>query len=123
MDLLEVQGTLKSLLQHHSSKASILQCSAFFIVQLSHSYMTTGSHLRSLSGIDPPFIFIPRALCFGHFSIVYFIPPHMSAWVVSMTIVAEKVFSLMDSRVPSFPLWPTFKTRILIPGAGMTVSK
>ena len=42
LDLLSVQGTLKSLLQHHSSKASILQCSAFFIVQLSHPYMTTG---------------------------------------------------------------------------------
>ena len=42
MDLLAVQGTLKSLLQHHSSKASILLCSAFFIVQLSHPYMTTG---------------------------------------------------------------------------------
>ena len=40
LDLLAVQGTLKSLLQHHSSKASILQCSAFFIVQLSHPYMT-----------------------------------------------------------------------------------
>ena len=42
LDLLAVQGTLKSLLQHHSSKESILQCSAFFIVQLSHPYMTTG---------------------------------------------------------------------------------
>ena len=42
LDLLAVQGTLKSLLQHHSSKASILQYSAFFIVQLSHPYMTTG---------------------------------------------------------------------------------
>ena len=42
MDLLAVQATLKSLLQHHSSKASILQHSAFFIVQLSHPYMTTG---------------------------------------------------------------------------------
>ena len=42
LDLLVVQGTLKSLLQHHSSKASILQHSAFFIVQLSHPYMTTG---------------------------------------------------------------------------------
>ena len=42
LDLLAAQGTLKSLLQHHSSKASILQCSAFFIVQLSHPYMTTG---------------------------------------------------------------------------------
>ena len=42
LDLLAVQGTLKSLLQHHSSKASILRCSAFFRVQLSHPYMTTG---------------------------------------------------------------------------------
>ena len=42
LDLLAVQGTLKSLLQYHSSKASILQCSAFFIVQLSHPYLTTG---------------------------------------------------------------------------------
>ena len=42
LDLLAVQGTLKSLLQHHSSKASTLWCSAFFIVQLSHPYMTTG---------------------------------------------------------------------------------
>ena len=41
-DLLAVQGTLKSLLQHHNSKASVLQCSAFFVVQLSHPYMTTG---------------------------------------------------------------------------------
>ena len=42
LDLLAVQGTLRSLLQHHSSKASVLQCSALFIVQLSHPYMTTG---------------------------------------------------------------------------------
>ena len=42
LDLLAIQGTLKSLLHHHSSKASILQCSAFFIAQLSHPYMTTG---------------------------------------------------------------------------------
>ena len=42
LDLLAVQETLKSLLQHHSSKASVLLCSAFFIVQLSHRYMTTG---------------------------------------------------------------------------------
>ena len=45
LDLLAVQGTLKHLLQHHSSKASILQCSAFFIVHLSHPYMTTGKIL------------------------------------------------------------------------------
>ena len=47
LDLLAVLGTLKSLLQHHSWKASILQCSAFFIVQLSHPYMTTGKTIAS----------------------------------------------------------------------------
>ena len=45
LDILAVQGTLKSLFQHHSSKASILQCSAFFIVQLSHPYMTSGKSI------------------------------------------------------------------------------
>ena len=49
LDLLAVQGTLKSLLQHHSSKVSILQCSAFFIVQLSHPYMTTGKSIALTS--------------------------------------------------------------------------
>ena len=50
LDLLTVQGTPKSLLQHHSSKAPILQCSAFFIVQLSHPYMTTGKTLALTDG-------------------------------------------------------------------------
>ena len=49
-DLLAVQGTLKSLLQHHSLKASIFQCSAFFIVQLSHLYMTTGKTITLTVG-------------------------------------------------------------------------
>ena len=51
LDLLAVQGTLKSLLQHHSSKASILQCSANFIVQLSHPYMTAGMILGKCSSL------------------------------------------------------------------------
>ena len=50
LDLLAVQGTLKSLLQHHSSIASILQCSAFFTVQLSHPYMTTGKTIALTNG-------------------------------------------------------------------------
>ena len=50
LDFLAVQGTLKSLLQHHSSKASILQCSAFFTVQLSHPYMTTALTRRTFVG-------------------------------------------------------------------------
>ena len=49
LDLLAVQGTLKSLLQHHNSKASILQCSVFFTVQLSHPYMTTGKTIALTS--------------------------------------------------------------------------
>ena len=55
LDLLAVQGTLKSLLQHHSSKASILQCSAFFTVQLSHPYMTRGKTMKSdtVSTVSP----------------------------------------------------------------------
>ena len=53
LDLLAVQGSLKSLLQHHSPKASILQLSAFFIVQLSHPYMTTG---KSMLWLDRPLL-------------------------------------------------------------------
>ena len=78
LDLLAVQGTLKSLLQHHSSKASILQCSAFFIFQLSHSYMTTGKTiaLTSWTFVDKVMslffnmlsrlviTFLPRSKCF-----------------------------------------------------------
>ena len=52
LDLLAVQGTLKSLLQHHSSKASILRGSAFFTVQLSHPYMTTGKTIAAVSGLN-----------------------------------------------------------------------
>ena len=51
-DFLAVQGTLKSLLQHHSSKASILQCSVFFMVQLSHLYMTTGKSIALTTQSD-----------------------------------------------------------------------
>ena len=58
LDLLKIQGTLKSLLQHHTSKGSILQRSAFFIVQLSHPYMTTGKTI---------------ALTRGHFSAKYYL--------------------------------------------------
>ena len=53
LDLPAVRGTLKSLLQHHSSKASILQCSVFFVVQLSHPYMTTGKTI-ALTSLNLP---------------------------------------------------------------------
>ena len=59
LDLLAVQGTLKSLLQYYSSKASILRCSAFFTVQLSHPYLTTGKNLNTLSMLV--ITFLPRS--------------------------------------------------------------
>ena len=61
LDLLAGQGTLRSLLQHHSSKASILQCSAFFTVQLSHPYMTTGKTIA-----------LTRWTCFGKAMSLFF---------------------------------------------------
>ena len=68
LDLLAVQGTLKSLLQHSSSKASILRCSAFFIVQLSHPYMITGKIIAltrwTFVSKVTSLLFIPRALKF-----------------------------------------------------------
>ena len=60
LDLLDVQGILKNLLQHHSAKASILGCSAFFMVQLSHSYIITGKKQLSLYGS----LFAKWCLCF-----------------------------------------------------------
>ena len=77
LDLLAVQGTLKSLLQHHSSKASVLRCSAFFTIQLSHLYMTTGKTIaltrRTFVGKEMSLLlnmlsrlvitFLPRSKC------------------------------------------------------------
>ena len=73
LDLLAVQGTLKSLLQHHSSRASILQCSAFFIVQLSHPYMTTG---KTMALTRWTFVGKVRSLLFNMLSrlVITFLP-------------------------------------------------
>ena len=69
LDLLAVQGTLKSLLQHHSSKASILQHSAFFMVQLSHPYMTTG---KTIALTIRTFVSKVMSLLFIIFFYIYF---------------------------------------------------
>ena len=73
LDLLAVQGTLKSLLQHHSSKALILRCSAFFIVQLSHPYMTTG---KTIALTRWTFVSKVRSLLFNMLSglVITFLP-------------------------------------------------
>ena len=80
LDHLEVQGTLKSLLQHHSSKASILWLSAFFTVQLSHPYMTTGKTIAltrwtfvvvCICQSQTVYLSLPSFVCFGNHTFVF----------------------------------------------------
>ena len=87
--LLAVQGTLKSLLQHHSSKASILQCSAFFLVHLSHPYMTTG---KTIALARWPFVSKVMSLLFNMLSrlVIAFLPSSkrlLISWLQSPPIV------------------------------------
>ena len=89
MDLLAVQGTLKSLFQHHSSKASILQHSAFFLVQLSHPYMTTG---KTIALILQTFVGKVMSLLFNMLSrfVIAFLPRSkhlLISWLQSLSAV------------------------------------
>ena len=101
-DLLAVQGTLKSLLQHHSSKASILQCSAFFMVQLSHPYMTTG---KTIALTRRTFVGKVMSLFFNMLSrlLIAFLPRSkclLISWLQSLSAVIlepKKIKSLTDS--------------------------
>ena len=89
LDLFAVQGTLKSLLQHHSSKASILPCSTFFMVQLSHPYMTTGKNIALTTWI---FISKIMSLLFNilpRFDIAFFLRSKhlLISWLQSPSVV------------------------------------
>ena len=89
VDLLVVQGTIKSLLQHHNSKESILQCSAFFIVQLSHPYMTTG---KTIALTRWPFVDKVISLLFNMLSrfFITFLPRSkclLISWLQSPSVV------------------------------------
>ena len=89
MDLLAVQGTLKSLLQHHSSKASILLCLAFFIVQLSHPYVTTG---KTIALTRWTFVGKVMSLLFNMLSrsVIAFLPRNkllLISWLQSSSVV------------------------------------
>ena len=90
LDLLAVQGTLKSLLQHHSSKASILWCSAFFMVQLSHLYMTTG---KIIALTRQTFVCKVMSLLFNMLSrFVITFPPrskHLFNFMAAVTICSD----------------------------------
>ena len=101
LDLLEVQGTLKSLLQHHNSKASILQCSAFFIVQLSPPHMTTG---KTIALTRWTFASKVMSLLFNILSIVIaFLPRRkclLISWLQSPSAVILKTKKIKSLTVP-----------------------
>ena len=104
-DLLAVQGTLKSLLQHHSSKASIFWCSAFFMVQLSHLYMTTGKTIALTRQI---FVVKVMSLLFNMLSrsVIAFLPRSkhlLISWLQSPSAVIlepKKIKSVTISIIP-----------------------
>ena len=107
LDLLAVQGTLKSLLQHHSSKAPILRCSAFFTVQLSHPYMTTGKTValvtRTLVGKVTSLLlnmlsrlvitFLPRSKCL------------LISWLQSPSAVILEAKRMKSDTFHCFPIY------------------
>ena len=105
LDLLAVQGMLKSLRQHHSSKASILQCSAFFTVQLSHPYMTTG---KTIALTRWTFVGKVMSLLFNTLSrlVIAFLPSSkclLISWLQSPSVVTlepKKTNSVTVSIVP-----------------------
>ena len=106
LDLLAVQGTLKSLLQHHSSKASILQCSAFFMVQLSHPYITTG---KVIPFTRLTFVGKVMALLFNMLSrfVIAVLPRSKSlliSWLQSPSAVILEPKKIKSHRFHCFPI-------------------
>ena len=108
LDLLAVQGTLKSLLQHHSSEASILQHSAFFTVQLSHPYMTTG---KTIGLIRWTFVGKVMSLLFNMLSrlVIIFLPRRkhlLISWLQSPSAVILEPKQIKSATVSSlFPIY------------------
>ena len=109
MDLLAVQGTLKSLLQHHSSKASILLPSAFFIVQLSHPYMTTG---KTIALARRTFVGKVMSLLFNMLSrlVITFLPKSkhlLISWLQSLpaVILEPKKIKSVGVSIVSPPIY------------------
>ena len=105
LDLLAVQGTLKSLHQHHNSKASILPCSAFFIVQLSHPYMTTG---KTIVLTRCPFVGKIMSLLFNMLSrlVIAFLPRSkclLISWLQSLSAVILEPKKIKSVTVSLYP--------------------
>ena len=110
LDLLAVQGTLKSLFQHYSSKASILQCSAFFIVQFSHPYMTTG---KTIALTRRTFVGKVMSLLFNMLSrlVITFLPRSkhlLILWLQSPLAVILEAKKIKFFTLSLFPLFPLY---------------
>ena len=107
LDLLAVQETLKSLLQHHSSKASTLRCSAFFIVQLSHPYMTTG---KTIALTRRTFVGKVMSLLFNMLSrlVITFLPRRkrsLISWLQSPSAVILEPRKIVSHCFHCFPIY------------------
>ena len=107
LDLLAVQGTLKSLLQHHSLKASILRCSAFFIVQLSYPYITTG---KTIALTRWTFVGKVTSLLFNMLSrfVIAFLPKSkclLISWLQSPSAVILKPKKINSNCFHCFPIY------------------
>ena len=107
LDLLAVQGTLKSLLQHHSSKASVLWCSAFFMVQLSHPYMTTG---KTIALTRQTFVGKVMSLLFNMLSrlVIAFLPRSkhlLIAWLQPPSAVILEPKKIVSHCFYCFPIY------------------
>ena len=116
LDLLAVQGTLKSLLQYHSSKASILWYSAFFIVQFSHQYMTTG---KTVALTRWTFVGKVMSLLFNMLSrlVITFLPRSkrlLISWLQSPSVV---ILEPRKIKSPLFPLFPHLYHEVMGPNA------
>ena len=107
LDLLAVQGMLKSLIYHHSSKASILQCSAFFIVQLSHPYMTTG---KTIALTRRTFVGKVMSLLFNMLSrlVITFLPRNKHLFISQLQSPSAVILELPTQKknLSLFPLFP-----------------
>ena len=123
LDLLALQGTLKSLLQHHSSKASILGHSAFFIVQLSHSYMTTG---KMIALTRWTFVGKVMSLLFNMLSrlVITFLPrskPLLISWLQSPSTVILEPKKIKSDTVSTVS--PSISHKVMGPDAMILVSE
>ena len=98
LDLLAAQGTLKSLLQHHSSKVSILQCSAFFVVKLSHPYMTTG---KTIALTRQTFVSKVMSLLFNILSRLVIAFPPMSKRLLISRLQSPSAVNLESKKIKS----------------------